>query len=84
MNKVGFIGLGIMGRPMALNLVKGGVDLYVNDIDPAAVNVLTDAGAKAADLAAIGRECDIIITILIFFRTDSLFVSSSHPFSRIF
>ena len=64
MNKVGFIGLGIMGRPMALNLVKGGVDLYVNDIDPAAVNVLTDAGAKAADLAAIGRECDIIITIL--------------------
>ena len=64
MNKVGFIGLGIMGRPMALNLIKGGVDLYVNDIDPAAVSVLTDAGAKAADLAAIGRECDIIITIL--------------------
>ena len=45
---VGFIGLGIMGRPMAKNLVNGGVDLMVNDVDEKAVRELTDCGAKQA------------------------------------
>ena len=43
---VGFIGLGNMGRPMALNLVKNGFALVVHDIDPAKVAPLRDRGAK--------------------------------------
>src|SRR6267378_3226095 len=43
---VGFIGLGNMGRPMALNLVKRGFSLVVHDIDPTKVAPLRDRGAK--------------------------------------
>ena len=45
---VGFVGLGVMGGPMALNILKGGHTLTVFDLDPAAVKRLTDAGARAA------------------------------------
>ena len=47
MEKVGFIGLGIMGKPMAHNLLKGGVDLTVCDLNQDAVNELVAAGAKS-------------------------------------
>jgi 3-hydroxyisobutyrate dehydrogenase-like beta-hydroxyacid dehydrogenase len=54
--KIGFIGLGEMGKWMSLNIVKAGYDVSVYDIDPAAVKFLTDQGARAsqhpADLAA--------------------------------
>jgi 3-hydroxyisobutyrate dehydrogenase len=46
---VGFIGLGNMGRPMALNLVKHGFPLIVHDIDPAKVAPLRARGAVVAD-----------------------------------
>ena len=46
--RVGFIGLGNMGRPMALNLAKHGVPLVVHDIDPAKVEPLTARGAAVA------------------------------------
>ncbi|MSO77874.1 MAG: NAD(P)-dependent oxidoreductase [Alphaproteobacteria bacterium] len=46
--KVGFIGLGAMGGPMALNLVKAGFSLVVNDIDPAKVKALSARGAAVA------------------------------------
>ena len=46
---VGFIGLGAMGRPMALNLVKHGFPLVVHDIDPAKVEPLRQKGATVAD-----------------------------------
>ena len=46
---VGFIGLGNMGRPMALNLVKHGFPLVVHDIDPAKVEPLRARGARVAD-----------------------------------
>jgi 3-hydroxyisobutyrate dehydrogenase len=46
--KVGFIGLGAMGRPMALNLVKAGFPLVVHDIDPASTRALTAQGAEMA------------------------------------
>ena len=42
---VGFIGLGNMGGPMALNLVKAGFELVVHDINPARVAPLVAAGA---------------------------------------
>ena len=65
MLKVGFIGLGIMGRPMTLNLLKAGIDLTVYDISEKAVKVLQEAGAKVAkspkELAA---NADIVITMV--------------------
>lgn len=45
--KIGFIGLGIMGRPMALNLVEGGHTLWVHGRRPESMGPLTDAGATA-------------------------------------
>ena len=53
---VGFIGLGIMGKPMAKNLVKGGCSLLVNDLNGDAVKELTDMGAQAATLKEIGEK----------------------------
>lgn len=64
MTKVGFIGLGIMGKPMAHNLVKAGVDLIVCDLNQDAVSELTAAGAKAGSYSEIGAVCDVIMTIL--------------------
>jgi 3-hydroxyisobutyrate dehydrogenase len=46
---VGFIGLGNMGRPMALNLARHGFALVVHDIDPAKLAPLRAAGAQVAD-----------------------------------
>ncbi len=64
MKKAGFIGLGIMGKPMAKNLLKGGVELLVYDLNKAAVDEVLAEGAKSATLAEIGSECEIIFTIL--------------------
>ena len=46
--KVGFIGLGIMGRPMAKNLLNAGVELLVSDLNKEAVADVVAAGAKEA------------------------------------
>jgi 2-hydroxy-3-oxopropionate reductase len=62
--KIGFIGLGIMGKPMATNLLKKGCQLLVYDINPAAVAELVQAGAQAATLAQIGSSCQVVFTIL--------------------
>ena len=64
MNKVGFIGLGIMGKPMAKNLLKGGVELVVNDLNTEAVEELTQLGAVSGTYTEIGSQCDIIILIV--------------------
>ncbi|TXL68151.1 NAD(P)-dependent oxidoreductase [Zeimonas arvi] len=64
-NKIGFIGLGRMGRPMASNLRKKGFELAVHDIDRQAVDALVALGARAgASIADIARECRIVITML--------------------
>src|SRR5687768_14102791 len=52
MSKIAFIGLGNMGGPMALNLVKAGHTLRVFDLVPAALQILKDAGATACASAA--------------------------------
>ena len=63
--KIGFIGLGRMGRPMAINLIKKGFDLLVHDINTDAVATVCAAGAKAGSgIADIARQCGIIITML--------------------
>lgn len=63
--KIGFIGLGVMGRPMSKNLLKAGHSLLVYDINGAAVAELVEAGAQAAGgVLDIARECDVIITML--------------------
>ncbi len=64
MGKIGFIGLGIMGRPMAKNLAAKGYRLMVYDIASEAVAELTKLGAETSSPAAIGAECDIVFTIL--------------------
>jgi 3-hydroxyisobutyrate dehydrogenase len=48
---VGFIGLGNMGRPMALNLIKHGFPLVVHDVDPAKIEPVRARGAAVADSA---------------------------------
>lgn len=63
--KIGFIGLGIMGRPMALNLIKAGYTLLVNDLDQQAVKILVEAGATAKNTAKeVAENCEMIITML--------------------
>lgn len=62
--KAGFIGLGIMGKPMAKNLIKGGCELYVNDLNKDAVAELVAEGAKEGNYETIGSECDVVFTIL--------------------
>lgn len=62
--KVGFIGLGIMGKPMAKNLLKEQVELMVSDLNQDAVKELTDLGAEAGSYREIGEKCDIVLTIL--------------------
>ena len=63
--KIGFVGLGVMGKPMAKNLMKAGHELLVYDIVPASVQEMVDAGAQAADsLKEIGASCSTIITML--------------------
>lgn len=65
MSKVGFIGLGIMGKPMAKNLVKAGYDLIVYDIVDAAVKELGEAGAQTAgSIAEVAQAADVIVTML--------------------
>lgn len=65
MLKVGFVGLGIMGRPMALNLLKAGIDTTVYDINAKAVEVLVEAGAKAASSPKeLAADSDVVITIV--------------------
>ncbi|WP_373356257.1 sulfolactaldehyde 3-reductase [Pseudoroseicyclus sp. CXY001] len=50
--KIGFVGLGTMGLPMALNLVRGGHDVAGFDLSQAALDTLAEAGGRAATSAA--------------------------------
>ena len=57
-DKVGFVGLGNMGGPMARNLLKADHTLVVHDLDPRKVQALAEAGAEvAASAEAVAREC---------------------------
>lgn len=63
--KVGFIGLGIMGRPMALNLVRAGFRLVVHNRSPQGVDALAAAGARGAGSPKeVAAASDVVITML--------------------
>lgn len=64
MSRVGFIGLGIMGKPMAKNLLKAGIDLMVCDLNEQAVKKVVECGAQASSYREIGEKCDIVFLIL--------------------
>jgi len=65
MFKIGFIGLGIMGKPMAKNLLKAGYELKVYDIVGSAVDEVVAAGAvRGASNADAANGSDVIITML--------------------
>lgn len=64
MEKVGFIGLGIMGKPMALNLLKAGFSVLVLEKNKAS-SELVKAGAQSfPNNKALARESDFVITML--------------------
>ncbi len=65
MKKIGFIGLGIMGKPMSKNLLKAGYPLVVYDIVPAAVEEVVGAGAeKGTSPKDVAAKTEVIITML--------------------
>jgi 2-hydroxy-3-oxopropionate reductase len=65
MTKIGFIGLGIMGKPMSKNLIKAGYQLIVSDFNKNAVSELQQLGAEVAETPKeIAEKSDIVITML--------------------
>lgn len=62
--RIGLIGLGIMGRPMAKNMLKAGYALMVNDLNREAVEDVVSCGAVAATNQEIGESCDVVMTML--------------------
>ena len=64
--KVGFIGIGNMGAPMASHLVRAGFDLTVYDVRPEAVSIFVErhGGKGAESLAQLAREAEAVITML--------------------
>ena len=61
---IGFVGLGIMGKPMAKNLCKAGYSLIVNDHHEENVKELKEVGAREGSLEEIGKNSDVVITML--------------------
>lgn len=63
--KIGFVGLGIMGKPMSRNLMKAGHRLTVFDVVPEAVAAVVADGASAGTSAAdVASKCETVITML--------------------
>jgi 2-hydroxy-3-oxopropionate reductase len=65
MEKIGFIGLGVMGKPMATNLVKKGFKLVVFDVVPEKMESLKALGAEeATSCEELAEKCRVVITIV--------------------
>ncbi len=63
--KIGFVGIGAMGFPMAVNVMKSGHELYINDVNKEAVDKLVSMGAKSADsLKELAQIADMVILML--------------------
>ena len=62
---IGFIGLGVMGKPMALNLIKGGFSLVVHSRSRGPVDEVAKAGARVATSPAeVARQSTVVMTML--------------------
>jgi len=64
MHKIGFIGLGIMGKPMALNLIRAGHPLAVLEASAAAAELAAAGAGVCLSNREIAATCDVIITML--------------------
>jgi 2-hydroxy-3-oxopropionate reductase len=65
MERIGFIGLGIMGKPMSKNLLKAGYQLVVYDLNEPAVAEIVRSGAEAGTSAKdVASKSEVIITML--------------------
>ena len=62
--KIGFIGMGIMGKPMAKNLLKAGYEVMVSNRTMDSCAPVVEAGAKAGTYQELAENCDVIITML--------------------
>ncbi len=62
--KIGLIGLGIMGKPMAKNLLKAGYELWVNNRSHGPMEELAACGAHAATRKELAENAEVIITML--------------------
>ena len=62
--KIGCIGLGIMGKPMAKHFINAGHDVYVYDVNEAAVNELAQLGGHPATMQMMAEQAEYIITSL--------------------
>ena len=62
--KIGWIGLGIMGKPMAKNLLKAGHELWVNNRSQGPMEELAACGAHAATRKELAENAEVIITML--------------------
>ncbi len=63
--KIGFIGLGIMGKPMVANLLKAGHEVVAYDVIPANVDAVVAKGAVAGTSSKnVAEQCELIITML--------------------
>ena len=62
--KIGFIGMGIMGKPMAKNLLKAGYEVMVSNRTMDSCAPVVEAGAKAGAYQELAENCDVIITML--------------------
>ncbi|MCE2494526.1 MAG: NAD(P)-binding domain-containing protein [Alphaproteobacteria bacterium] len=60
--KIGVVGIGAMGAPMARNLAQGGDSVLAFDVAPEKVNAIAGNGVeRAGTLADIARECELIV-----------------------
>jgi 2-hydroxy-3-oxopropionate reductase len=64
MSKIGFIGLGIMGAPMAGNLLTGGHELYLYDVNPPAKSLVEQGGVPCRSSKEVGEKADIVIIMV--------------------
>lgn len=65
MERIGFIGVGIMGKPMVQNLMKAGYPLVVHDLNRGPVDELVEQGATAATSSKeVAENSDVVITML--------------------
>ena len=62
--KIGFIGMGIMGTPMACNLVRAGYNVMVSNRTMSKCDPVVALGAKAGTYREVAESCDVVITML--------------------